>query len=343
MFAYANNNPVMFIDPDGRSAVSPLGWILIGFVGVFAISAAIAAIWRMVTGGENTFWWHWGWSALGTVLAIVVVPALVIHVAFTIFAVDLLYTTILLPIFNLIGIVNHLGELSVWRDIQTHQVGRWGPNATDIPRQIYIRNVGTNNLNLVDAMTFAVNAWNDALGIPGHMYIVTFTGNSPPTGASIWFVGGTVNQLLSVRSTLLPGFTDGFIRGDHRRDPTTNAPRPHAGAVSLDNNWRGEGLWIYVRSDGSPAPRRGRRLRAGVHGFIRARDQGSLTNNQLRNLYRNIAVHELAHALGWWGHSNNTLDIMYRNNLDNTWPDARQNLTREEINHLRQVYGLALR
>ena len=341
----------MFIDPDGRTGISTLGWILIG-VGIYLlVTAVIAAIAGFVNDWERNFFQHWG-----SALLIVGVIALTIGAVF--FIVALLFVSFTdtdTGDFTVRGVWDWvsglwsglfgstpLGELGVWRDAETTIIGRWGENATDIPRRIYVRNVGTNNLNLVDAMTFAVNAWNEALDIPGHMYLVPFTGNSPPAGASIWFVGGTVNQLLTVRSSLLPDFRANFISGHDRLDANGN-PQPYAGAVSIQNNSRSEGNWTYVSTNGSRVQKRGRTLRAGVHGFIRARDQGSLTNDQLRNLYRNVAIHELAHALGWWGHSNYTLDIMYRRNINNTWPNARQNLTRQEINHLRQVYGLTLR
>ncbi|MCL2445817.1 MAG: hypothetical protein FWD06_03505 [Oscillospiraceae bacterium] len=311
MFAYANGNPVMMVDPDGQSAVvaffaslSVWGWVGIiagAIAAVAAVSAIVAGIWGWIDGFENNFWWYWGWSFLGTALAFIVVPSVVLHLLFMWGEIDIFYTGLVLPAFNLIGIVNYLGELSTWRDAIENVIGRWGPSIADIPRRIYIQNVGTNNLNLVDAMTFAVNAWNAALGTS--MYVREFSGNSPPSGASIWFIGGTVDQLVSIRTTLLPGFTENFITGADRPHETTRLPRPRAGAVLIRaQNWRDDGLWIYNRN-GSFVPRRSRRLSGGIPGFVRARDQGNLSATQLQNVYRNIATHELAHALGWWGHS----------------------------------------
>jgi len=235
-------------------------------------------------------------------------------------------------------VLSSLGELSIWRDADSTIIGRWGPHATDIPTTIYIQNAGNNNLDLLDAMTFAVNAWNEALSIPGHMSVEEFQGDSPPAGARIWFVGGTAEQLVAVRRTLLPCFTEVFLTGTDRPDSSGN-PRPRAGAACQQHRRR-EGHWIYINNYGQNVRITGRIL-IRKYGFIRARDQGNLTSEQLQNLYRNVAIHELAHALGWWIHSGQTVDIMYRNNINNTWPNARQTLTVPEINHLRQVYGLA--
>jgi len=47
------------------------------------------------------------------------------------------------------------------------------------------------------------------------------------------------------------------------------------------------------------------------------------------------AIHELGHALGYWGHSPNRGEVMYGTR---PWLIPNNTLTPAEINHLRQIY-----
>ncbi len=60
---------------------------------------------------------------------------------------------------------------------------------------------------------------------------------------------------------------------------------------------------------------------------------GVIDANTYELLYRNVALHELSHAIGWWDHSSNNQDVMY-----GTCGSERNALTSRDINHLRQAY-----
>lgn len=64
MFAYANGNPVMMVDPDGQNAVF---WAI---VGVFALTVGIGIVRGLSSDWENNFFHYW-WNTIQIVFAIV--------------------------------------------------------------------------------------------------------------------------------------------------------------------------------------------------------------------------------------------------------------------------------
>jgi len=106
-------------------------------------------------------------------------------------------------------------------------------------------------------------------------------------------------------------------------------PLGKAGRTYQNSNY--EGKWTYGSSI-----KQGMKMKAKTYGYVRALDSGTSTYKQDR--FKNIATHELGHALGWFGHSNTKGDIMYVKNLDDGTPTA---LVTAEKNHLRQAYLLS--
>ncbi|MBQ6933885.1 MAG: matrixin family metalloprotease [Clostridia bacterium] len=49
--------------------------------------------------------------------------------------------------------------------------------------------------------------------------------------------------------------------------------------------------------------------------------------------YKNVLLHEVGHALGWYGHSSNTTDIMHKAAKDSFL------LTSRDVNHVKQIKG----
>ena len=114
MFAYANNNPVMFIDPDGRSAVVAFlasipvwGWIAIYAVIALATTVIFASVvWGLSSLFENGTWTGVGRIGLALLFGIavpLVVLSLISFGLYEFFGIDFAYTAIVLPAFELVA------------------------------------------------------------------------------------------------------------------------------------------------------------------------------------------------------------------------------------------------
>lgn len=97
--------------------------------------------------------------------------------------------------------------------------------------------------------------------------------------------------------------------------------------LTIDNKLNGvtyytytrEGIWQYGSSS-----KTGCKITNAVGYII---DKGHTIEE-----YRNTCTHELGHALGWFGHSGNSSDIMYSLGTSVT------SLTARDVNHLSQIY-----
>ena len=321
MYAYCNGNPVMLVDPSGMASFSWLKNIANNVANFFKnlFAPKLPVVNLPPTTPPSVV------SPPPTTPPSVVSPSPTTPPEYVSPVIDWNRIPIISWIINLWNSIfgsKTIGALSVWRatvDNSSNYIGRWGTSATNVPRIIWVRDLGSN-ATIVQAIREAVAVWNTALSLSGNnaMTVSTFTG-FPLSTYKIYFIVGDENQLVSNRATLLPGLTERQLRGQDR-DPI----RPYAGGVYQVSN--AEGTWTH-----STGNKNGRRM-TRPYGYIR--EHTGRTASQ----YKNVAIHELAHALGWFGHSNNSADIMYWDN-----PLTLTQLSNAEVNHLRQLYGLTLR
>jgi len=244
--------------------------------------------------------------------------------------------------------VHYLGDLSSWRSFYNNNndgspsseastpaasaprndiIARWGAR-NSIPTRIYVRDLrGNQNSSIVAAMQHAVAELNRTNALGTSLTVIPFDGTPSAATAQIYFVGGTRaalrNHTGAGANRLLPHISAINSSGAVQVGRTAN----HQGVFRLStNNQIREGRLYDIMPRGLNA----------MQGFIATDAANGTARNQ--EFLNNVALHELTHALGWWGHSNNRGDVMDRWNLYGG--RVPQSLLLAERNHLRQVYGL---
>lgn len=89
-------------------------------------------------------------------------------------------------------------------------------------------------------------------------------------------------------------------------------------AIILQQNY--EGYWAYIGN------------RYNSNNITRADAFVVHRNNRSANQYRSTATHELGHALGWYGHTRTSGNVM------SSAPSSRTHLTSIDRRHIRQIY-----
>ena len=171
-------------------------------------------------------------------------------------------------------------------------MGIWGSSSF----VVYIGNISVNPSSVfpfATACTFAANQW--ANGLPATVTLTNTYGNQ-----TFSVFGGTVDDFDAA------GYdTSGFS--------TITA--------KTDIVWTYEGDWGY---NGTPPYRDGYRM---LFANCIILDKGR-TEIQ----YKNTIMHEMGHAIGWYGHSSVSTDVMY--GIETTVTS----LTTRDQNHISQVY-----
>lgn len=126
---------------------------------------------------------------------------------------------------------------------------------------------------------------------------ITFNRNLSNTSSPIVFYGGTLGQIYESTGLTIDNKLNGVTYYTYTR----------------------EGIWQYGSSS-----KTGCKITNAVGYII---DKGHTIEE-----YRNTCTHELGHALGWFGHSGNSSDIMYSLGTSVT------SLTARDVNHLSQIY-----
>jgi hypothetical protein len=160
--------------------------------------------------------------------------------------------------------------------------------------KVYKNKLNTNNsFAFLDGVTYACDSWGYVLGKSISSGINNFYIDNP----SIVYYGGTRAEIIA-QGQFYP----------YQSDNGLTQPYDYY-----------EGDWTY-----------GSTYKAGV--LIYHAEGCIVDNGRTTAEYKNTCTHELGHSLGWYGHSLNSLDIMY--------PVGSNiiTLTSNEKNHLSQVY-----
>lgn len=183
------------------------------------------------------------------------------------------------------------------------QVNFW----SNMPSKVYVYSFSGMPDVFRTAMRDSVSAWSSALG-----YNITYEyspNDSLPT-SGIKFFGGDSEQLDTLgvfeHDDLLYGNMCGQVISV-RNLYTTQFVTPTGDNVSVYKNSIAYGAILNLSSE-SVSP--------------------------TFNNYLNICLHEMGHALGWYGHSSSSSDVMYKAIRSNN-----TSLTNRDINHIRQIYN----
>lgn len=141
-------------------------------------------------------------------------------------------------------------------------------------------------------MNHACNQWEDVTGMT-----LSKSSSSSFASAPIQYYGGTADELNATGEFTVPSTANGYTA----------------------RYIKTEGTWTYGRTQKEGC------LIDKALGFIVDKDHTA-------DEYKNTCTHELGHALGWFGHSNNNSDIMY------AYGNSVTSLTTRDKNHISQVY-----
>ena len=165
------------------------------------------------------------------------------------------------------------------------------------------------NTNFYSAMVQAIGIWESALGIDIR-YSYLNSVSEINTNSGIYFLGGTHMGLSN---------TEKFSSSDFYSNGQLVAGFTNRTSVGNDGT-------SYVTASGR-----------SVTGTYFITTSGCILDdgtNSLNNYYLNTCIHELGHALGWYGHSTNSADIMYGVNTNDT------SLSNRDILHIKQMYDI---
>lgn len=176
----------------------------------------------------------------------------------------------------------------------------WESNGSTIGRwKLQTIKVYANKLNanggfyFGQGMSEGATKWSNALGVTVKSSVASSYSNSP-----IIFYGGTAAEINITGKVT-------FQAGDNGRTYYTTRTQ--------------EGSWVNNSTTKT--------------GYTITKITGYIVDNDREiDNYRKTCLHELGHALGWFGHSTNTTDVMYSKGSDVTV------LTTRDVRHLSQVY-----
>ena len=158
---------------------------------------------------------------------------------------------------------------------------------------VYKQKLNSNaSFNFLDAISTACLNWDDVIGKQ-----ISSGQSSSFSSAPIRYFGGTLSEVNEMGILTVPSSYNGLTA-----------------VYAYD-----EGTWTYGGST-----KTGKRVVQAIGAII---DWGHTANQ-----YRNTCSHELGHALGWYGHSSSSYDVMYPNGTSIT------SLSNSDKNHLSQVY-----
>ncbi len=193
---------------------------------------------------------------------------------------------------------NNLGTITVWNNIENNMVGCW-PIEHE-PQKIYISTLGTGSYsNVVSACQYAVDMWNQTLSLN-----MSITNNADE--ADITIVVGQRQEL---------------IDHEQKNDKDWTLPSNVVGMAASNSHCDGD---YYMLGNSKKLSS----VITSAKIWIVTESSFTLDN------YKSVVLHEMAHALGYVGHSNITSDVMYY--LVGTVYQLSDN----EKSHLQQVYNL---
>lgn len=186
-----------------------------------------------------------------------------------------------------------LGRISYWDDVEKASVGNWGKNTIHLET---LKLNGDDSFDFLSAMKSVKKSWGNALDLT----IVREEVHSTSANGDIFFFGGTKEEILLLTGTDLENI---------------------AGLTKKKSSKYG--VWQYGNTT-----KIGRKI-TKARCFIASDydDGGSRTVERLKN----VAKHEMGHALGWVGHASKN-NVMYKQESDVTI------LTKIDKRHLKQVY-----
>ena len=158
---------------------------------------------------------------------------------------------------------------------------------------VYKNKLNNNgNFYFIQGISYGVNLWEDVTDLS----ILSGTSTSFST-APIQFQGGTVAEINAYG--------------------TFTATASNNGLTQI--TYSIEGTWSYGSATKSGW------LISNAIGYI-------VDKNHTTDEYKNTCTHELGHALGWYGHTTNPVDIMY------SYGSSVTTLSYRDTYHLAQVY-----
>ena len=208
----------------------------------------------------------------------------------------LLSVIIIIQLTIIIVFSANLGTLTIWHSDENY-ISKWG----GIPGAIYVINL-SSGFSATIYMDHAASQWNAALGCN----LDAFTSTSMGTLTCYSGYYDELNELGTFGSNYFGYLTP-------------------AGATNTTKTQ--SGTWTYVNSEGVSSTKAHYTIIRGKIAIVRDRFDSASDNH-----YRNVATHELGHALGWNGHSLLSSDVMYDTANEVIY------LKNQEKLHLSQIY-----